>query len=170
GQYTYEIASGEEDVEPQVVTVDVVLQGVTVNKNKPSIAYFGENIFSDDMNPETEDAPIEGQTDFPTIKRYDLPTEITNPGAQPPFVDVYNDGQVVIYQVNLALGYLWIETTVYDPGYAKFTLLDLQQKEVAKMIDENVTGVYQGTAEAEPGFYYLVTETSNVAFNWTTWR
>ena len=153
GRYYYK---NEEDED---VFVDVVLKDVTVSSQNHTIAFYGENYFSDD---EVSEEGAEGETNvFEEVAavgnyKFDLPAEVS--GDVGLFEEVLKDGSTVVYRVNLSSGYFKIYGDVQDGGAMKATLMKLDQTNQKVFVDHTGAGHYEGDITVEPGVYYLVCE------------
>ena len=177
GTYSYVVTN--EEGEEETVYVDVVLKDVTVSSENHSIAFFGENYFSDDEvvneeggesgeGEEGEESIFEQVGNISNYK-YDLPSEVT--GDIGLFDELLRNGTEIVYRVNLANSYLKIYGDLGQDGYFKATLLDLNQKNQKEFINATQAGSYEGSIEVDPGVYYLVIDTKNfISFYWTMIR
>ncbi len=165
GRYSYQTEGGEE------VFVDVVLKDVTVSSTNHSIAFFGENYFSDDE--EAGDSGID-ETVFDNIgsipsDKYDLPAEA--PEYVDYFEEVLRNDSVVIFRSNIASGYISLSGEVYEGSSVKFTLLNLSQTSERLIVEANTVGPYFGDIEVEPGVYYIVMQaTGYYSYYWSMIR
>lgn len=163
GRYTYKNSEDED------VPVDVVLRGVTVSSTNHSIAFFGENYFSDE-GMENGEAQEGGEAlpnvDTVTSDKYDLPSEAPeNAGL---FEEMLKEGTVTVYRVNLSSGFLRINGELQQGASIKVALLDLAQTTRNEFINVSNAGAYEGSVKVDPGVYYLTIDTTGyLSYYWS---
>ena len=163
GKYSYVVTN--EEGEEETVYVDVVLKDVTVSSENHSIAFFGENYFSDDevVNEEgenSEESSIFEEVGSVSNYKYDLPSEVN--GDVGLFDEVLRNGNEIVYRVNLSSGYVNIYGEIGQGGYLKATLLNLNQTTQKQFINTTDAGHYEGSIDVDAGVYYLVVDTANM--------
>ena len=160
GKYYYKNEADED------VYVDVVLKDVTVSSQNHSIAFYGENYFSDDeVSEEGENEVFEEVANMANYK-FDLPAEVS--GDVGLFEEVLRDGYTVVYRANIGSGYLKMYGDVQEGGIMKATIMKLDQTNQKVFIDHSGAGHYEGDVKVEPGVYYIVCEMSGyLSYYWS---